>query len=65
MRAAHRCVLGGLTGLALVSATIIYLVFDIVLGPGTPGTLIAAAAVALAFISLWAAVPYLMRGREG
>lgn len=58
--AAHRCALAGLVGLAAVSTAVVLLVFDIVLGP--PAALIAAAAVALAFTLMWAAVPW--RGRE-
>ncbi|HWJ67782.1 MAG TPA: DUF6328 family protein [Nocardioides sp.] len=58
--AAHFCALGGLTGLAVVSAAVVLLVFDIVVGH--PGALIAAAAVALAFTATWAVVP--LWGRE-
>jgi hypothetical protein len=57
--AAQRCALAGLAGLATVSAAVVLLVFDVVLG--TPAALIAAAAVALAFTLMWAAVPW--RGR--
>lgn len=60
--AAHLCALAGLTGLALVSTAVVFLVFDIVLG--LTGALIAAAAVALAFTGLWAAVPLSERGRQ-
>ncbi|HWJ09972.1 MAG TPA: DUF6328 family protein [Nocardioides sp.] len=62
VRAAHLCCLGGLIGLGIVSTAVVFLVFDVVLGGTAP--LIAAAAVALAFIALWAAVPLIMRGRE-
>jgi hypothetical protein len=58
--AAQRCALAGLVGLAAVSTAVVLLVFDIVLG--TAAALTAAAAVALAFIVMWAAVP--LRGRE-
>ncbi|MBM0127080.1 DUF6328 family protein [Pimelobacter simplex] len=57
--AAQRCALAGLAGLAVVSAAVVLLVFDVVIG--TPAALIAAAAVALAFTLMWAAVP--LRGR--
>ncbi|GAA4089293.1 DUF6328 family protein [Nocardioides kongjuensis] len=57
--AAQRCALAGLVGLAAVSAAVVLLVFDVVLG--TRAALIAAAAVALAFTLMWAAVPW--RGR--
>lgn len=60
--AAHLCALCGLTGLGLVSGAVVFLVFDIVVG--TTGAVIAAAAVALAFIGLWAAVPLSERGRQ-
>ncbi|MFC5728540.1 MULTISPECIES: DUF6328 family protein [Nocardioides] len=59
--AAHLCALCGLLGLALVSASVVFLVFDIVLG--LTAALIAATAVALAFIGLWAVVPFSQRGR--
>ncbi|GAA3531560.1 DUF6328 family protein [Nocardioides daeguensis] len=57
--AAQRCALVGLAGLAVVSAAVVLLVFDVVLG--TRAALIAAAAVALAFTVMWAVVPW--RGR--
>lgn len=57
--AAQRCALAGLVGLAAVSAAVVLLVFDVVLGTGS--ALIAAAAVALAFTVMWAVVPW--RGR--
>lgn len=57
--AAQRCALAGLAGLATVSAAVVLLVFDVVLG--TRAALIAAAAVALAFTVMWAVVPW--RGR--
>lgn len=60
--AAHLCALSGLVGLALVSAAVVFLVFDIVLG--LTAAVIAATAVALAFIGLWAVVPLSERGRE-
>ncbi|AIY19733.2 sodium:proton antiporter [Pimelobacter simplex] len=60
VRAAHRCALAGLTGLAIVSAAVVLLVFDVVLG--LAAALIAAAAVALAFIVMWAVVPLSGRG---
>ncbi|WP_435768337.1 DUF6328 family protein [Nocardioides sp. SYSU DS0651] len=60
--AAHTCMLTGLAGLAVVSVSVIYLVFDIVLGP--TGASIAAAAVALAFAGLWGAVPLSERSRD-
>lgn len=60
--AAHLCCLAGLVGLGVVSAAVVYLVFDVVLGgPAAP---IAAAAVALAFITLWAVVPLTLRDHE-
>ncbi|TNM44232.1 sodium:proton antiporter [Nocardioides albidus] len=59
--AAHRCALVGLVGLAVVSAAVVLLVFDVVLG--TRAALIAAAAVALAFTLMWAAVPWRGRAR--
>lgn len=62
VRAAHRCCLGGILGLGVVSAAVVYLVFDVVLGGAAAP--IAAAAVALAFTALWAAVPFIMRDRE-
>ncbi len=58
--AAQRCALVGLIGLATVSAAVVLLVFDIVLG--TAAALTAATAVAIAFVVVWAAVP--LRGRE-
>jgi len=58
VRAAHLCCLGGILGLGVVSAAVVYLVFDVVLGGS------AAAAIALAFIALWAAVPFTLRDRE-
>lgn len=61
VRAAHRCCVGGLLGLGLVSAAVIYLVFDIVIDDAA--ATIAAAAVALAFLAVWAAVPLISRGR--
>lgn len=57
--AAQRCALAGLAGLAAVSAGVVLLVFDVVLG--TRAAMIAAAAVALAFTVMWAVVPW--RGR--
>ena len=57
--AAQRCALAGLAGLAAVSAAVVLLVFDIVLG--TVAALTAAAAVAVAFTVMWAIVPW--RGR--
>jgi len=62
VRAAHLCCLGGILGLGVVSAAVVYLVFDVVLGGSAAP--IAAAAVALAFIALWAAVPFTLRDRE-
>jgi len=61
VRAAHRCALAGLTGLALVSTAVVLLVFDVVLGD--VAALTAAAAVALAFIVMWAVVPFSGRDR--
>lgn len=60
--AAHLCSLAGLTGIALVSGAVVFLVFDIVVG--TTGAVIAGAAVALASLGLWAAVPLSERGRR-
>ncbi|MEV5001560.1 DUF6328 family protein [Nocardioides sp. LML1-1-1.1] len=60
--AAHLCCLAGLIGLGVVSAAVVYLVFDVVLGGQAAP--IAAAAVALAFIALWAVVPLTLRDRE-
>lgn len=60
VKAAHVCCFGGLVGLGLVSAAVVFLVFDIVLG--NAAALIAAAAVALAFLTVWAAVPFLGKG---
>ena len=60
VRAAHRCALAGLVGIAAVSSAVVMLVFDIVLG--TTAALIAAAAVALAFTLMWAVVP--LSGRD-
>ncbi len=60
--AAHLCCLAGLAGLGVVSAAVVYLVFDLVLGGQAAP--IAAAAVALAFIALWAVVPLTLRDRE-
>ena len=60
--AAHLCALAGLTGLALVSGAVVFLVFDIVVG--LTGALVAAAAVALVSIGLWAAVPLSERNRQ-
>lgn len=60
--AAHICCLAGLFGLGLVSTAVVFLVFDIVIG--TAAALIAAAAVALAFIGLWAVVPLSGRDHE-
>ena len=62
VRAAHRCCLGGILGLGVLSAGAVYLVFDVVIT--ATAALIAAAAVALAFITLWAAVPFIFRDRE-
>ena len=59
--AAQRCALAGLAGLAAVSAAVVLLVFDVVLGPRA--ALIAAAAVALAFTLMWAVVPWWGRTR--
>lgn len=61
--AAHACALGGLVGLAVVSSAAVLLVFDVVLD-NKAAPLIAAAAVALAFIALWAVAPLSGRGRE-
>lgn len=61
VRAAHLCALAGLSGLALVSTAVVLLVFDVVLG--TTAALTAAAAVALAFIVMWAVVPFSGRNR--
>jgi len=58
--AAQRCALAGLAGMAAVSAAVVLLVFDIVVG--TVAALTAAAAVALAFTVMWAVVP--IWGRE-
>lgn len=60
VRAAHLCGLAGLAGLALVSTAVVLLVFDVVLG--RTEALTAAAAVALAFIVMWAVVP--LSGRD-
>ena len=60
--AAQLCALAGLVGLALVSTAVVLLVFDVVLGG--VAAVIAAAAVALAFIVMWAVVPLSGRDRE-
>lgn len=62
VRAAHHCCVGGLVGLALTSSAAVFLVFDLVIGG--EGALVAAAAVALAFLLVWAVVPLLGRDRE-
>ncbi|GAA1528608.1 DUF6328 family protein [Nocardioides humi] len=59
--AAQRCALAGLVGLATVSAAVVLLVFDVVLG--RVAALTAAAAVALAFTLMWAVVPWRGRAR--
>ena len=56
VHAAHLCCLAGLLGLSLVSVAVVFLVFDVVLGSAE--ATIAAAAAALAFIVMWAAVPF-------
>lgn len=66
--AAQICALGGLSGLALISTAAVLLIFDVVVG-GT-GSVIAASAVALAFIAMWTVVPSVRgtrgnRGRQG
>jgi hypothetical protein len=62
VKAAHFCALTGLMGLAAVSAAVVYLVFDIVVGL-TAG-LVAAGVVALVFTGLWWAVPLSERGQD-
>ncbi|WP_408898243.1 DUF6328 family protein [Nocardioides sp. R1-1] len=59
--AAQKCALAGLVGMATVSAAVVLLVFDIVLGRSA--AMIAATAVALAFTLMWAAVPWWGRAR--
>lgn len=58
--AAHFCTLTALAGLALVSAAVVFLVFDIVVG--LTAAALAASGVALAFLALWGVVPLLRRG---
>jgi MFS family permease len=60
--AAHLCLIAGMCGLGLVSGAVVFLVFDIV--AGMVPAVVAAAAVALAFIGLWAVVPFSERGRQ-
>lgn len=59
--AAHHCCVGGLVGLGLASSGVVFLVFDLVIGEVAAS--IAAAAVALAFLIVWAAIPFLGRDR--
>jgi hypothetical protein len=59
VKAAHHCCVGGLLGLGLASCAVIFLVFDLVIGNEVAS--FAAAAVALAFITVWAVIPFLGR----
>ncbi|MBE1877418.1 DUF6328 family protein [Myceligenerans pegani] len=59
VRMANLCARLGLTGFAVVSASVMLLVFDVVVGQ-TPAW-IAAASVALVFAALWFGVPRLGR----
>ncbi|KRB77929.1 hypothetical protein ASE01_07045 [Nocardioides sp. Root190] len=58
--AAHLCCIAGLVGMCLVSTAVVFLVFDVVSGGAS--AMIAAAAVALASLTVWAAVPFLGKG---
>lgn len=61
VKAAHHCCVGGLIGLGLTSSAALFLVVDLVIGAAVAS--IAAAAVALAFLIVWAAVPLLGKDR--
>lgn len=61
VKAAHHCCVGGLLGLGLASSAVIFLVFDLVIGSEVAS--FAAAAVALAFVTVWAVIPFLGRDR--
>ncbi|UMG93661.1 DUF6328 family protein [Nocardioides sp. TF02-7] len=61
--AANVCARVGLAGLGLVSAGVVLLVFDIVVGP-TAGV-VASALVLVAFVTLWLMVPLVATGRRG
>ncbi|KAA1425815.1 DUF6328 family protein [Nocardioides antri] len=57
--AAHLCARGGLTAMALVSAAVVLLVFDVVVG--TTAATIAAIAVLALYVGLWLVVPLFAR----
>ncbi|MEU6136976.1 DUF6328 family protein [Nocardioides sp. NPDC047086] len=59
--ASHLCARAGLVGFAIVSALVVLLVFDVVLTFGAG--VIAAVAVLVLFIALWAGLP-LLNGRN-
>lgn len=59
--ASHICARAGLVGFAIVSALVVLLVFDVVLSFGAG--VVAAVAVLLLFVSLWAGLP-LLNGRN-
>lgn len=59
--AAHFCALAGLTTLALVSAAVVLLVFDLVVG--TTAGLVASGSLLALFALLWLAVPLVGRRR--
>ncbi|EGD43293.1 membrane protein [Nocardioidaceae bacterium Broad-1] len=59
--ASHICARAGLVGFAIVSALVVLLVFDVVVS--LEAALVAAAAVLVLFISLWAGLP-LVNGRN-
>ncbi|NGN94343.1 sodium:proton antiporter [Nocardioides sp. KC13] len=59
--ASHFCARAGLVGFAIVSALVVLLVFDVVVS--LTAAVIAAIAVLLLFVSLWAGLP-LLNGRN-
>ena len=59
--ASHICARAGLVGFAIVSALVVLLVFDVVVSLGA--AVVAAVAVLVLFVSLWAGLP-LLNGRN-
>jgi hypothetical protein len=59
--ASHACARAGLAGFAITSALVVLLVFDVVLSFGV--AVVAAIAVLVLFVSLWAGLP-LLNGRN-
>lgn len=61
VKASHGCARAGLAGFAVTSALVVLLVFDVVLSFGAG--VVAAVAVLVLFVSLWAGLP-LMNGKN-